>query len=322
MSVRQLLPEQNFERVRSALSAAFPDRRAEIDDDVVGDFVLACWSRGDATRCVEAFGTEAPGPTEVQTLIDARRAHLGAPGALRYYLARARHERKDRPRHAFTGNLPMVRVELPKRRRDQAPIDTAVGSVRYGDHLMFAVDEFNFKYRHRLGEVSRLELVTPARFGPGGGARFGAIALFLAYRSPSDRVPTHYVLEAGTATGQPAVTYDARVGRDTGIRRAGYSPTPFSKVSDYYLGRLEMAGDEIVSLSVDALKSRSAAPYLQVRVDYERVDAIDPIWPGWLIAQAAARVGAIGLARGEPGLELLFAVAAPFLEWEFFRTGS
>jgi hypothetical protein len=288
--------------VRAHLRAAFPD--AHIDAADVEGFVLALQRRTQ-------LGPEEKAPLSPAALepyraaLDAFAATLSAGGwstdgeqrtarhagdALNYYWAHAKHTRKSPANFpAFEGHLAMVRVRLPDRipRRFSTPI----GTVEPADHLISSVLEANDKYAQPLGyPLQRLELITPPR----QLLRFGAISVFLGYRE-SAGLPTCFILEAGTATGQAKVLYLGKTLTTTINRRTGYQPTAFSCSDNAYTGKLTVEADEPVRLQVTARDiiagTTSAAPYMEIDVHFaKQTGDIQSIWPGFHILRAAAIV--------------------------------
>src|SRR5690606_5291441 len=99
----------------------------------------------------------------------------------------------------------------------------------------------NQKYARFLeAPLARVDLITPPR----QGVRFGAISVLLGYKKPKDPLPFCYILEAGTATGQPKVLYLGKTIDATINNYAGYQPTPFACPSHAYTGKLSMNGDD------------------------------------------------------------------------------
>lgn len=206
----------------------------------------------------------------------------------RYYWIEAKHTRfTPSGFKEFTGELAMARVTLdaskPKKFR------TAFGSISPGDHLIDTVFEANQKYASHLGyEIKRLDLVTPAR----DGLRFGAISVYLGYKKKSDKVPSCYILEAGTATGQPKVLYLGKAPGASINAYSGYKPTPFACPNHAYLGTLTLENDDdparLLISSREVVGGVSKQPYIEIDIDFKlQTDKLMNIWPGFLIARAA-----------------------------------
>lgn len=209
----------------------------------------------------------------------------------RYYWIEAKHTRRTPAGFdTFTGELAMARVTLaatqPKTYR------TAFGTIAPGDHLIDTVFEANQKYASHLGyEIQRLDLVTPAR----DGLRFGAISAFLGYKNKTDRVPSCYILEAGTATGQPKVLYLGKAPGATINTYSGYRPTPFACPTHAYLGTLTLKNDDdpdrLQISSREITGGVSKQPYIDVDIRFKlQTGQLMNIWPGFLIARAAGIV--------------------------------
>ncbi|MEY4577361.1 MAG: hypothetical protein RL701_2064 [Pseudomonadota bacterium] len=296
------LPANIHDLVRAHLRQAFPD--AHIDATDIEGCVLALQRRGQ-------LGPEEKAPFAASTLapyrdaLDAFAATLAvgswnadgeqhtarhAGDALDYYWAHAKHTRKSPAGYApFEGHLALVRVRLPE--RTPRRFSTPIGTVEPADHLLGSVFEANDKYAQPLGyALQRLDLITPPR----QLLRFGAISVLLGYRSATG-LPTCFILEAGTATGQAKVLYLGKTLSTTINRRTGYQPTAFSCSDNAYTGKLTVAGDEPLRLQVTARDiiagTTSAAPYMEIDVHFEKQTGdVQSIWPGFHILRAAAIV--------------------------------
>jgi len=285
------------DRLHAALQKVFPEAR--IRPSEVDALAVALWraraageelppdlARIDlsayATPLAELSGTLSASAGEVL------RAEANDP--YRYYWVKAEHARQSPGGFPnFVGELAMVRVSLPA--RTPKAFKTKIGSVEPGDHLIDTVLEANQKYaRFLAAPLGRVDLITPAR----QGVRFGAISVLLGYKKPRDAQPFCYILEAGTATGQPKVLYLGKTIGATINAYSGYQPTPFSCPNHAYLGKFQLEGDEPKQLEVAARKIEagvSQAPYMKLTVRFEReAGAIRSIWPGFLIARAASIV--------------------------------
>lgn len=209
----------------------------------------------------------------------------------RYYWVEAHHVRHTPAGFApFTGHLGMARVTLDETRPRK--YKTAFGTITPGDHLIDTVYEANQKYSRHLGyEIDRLDLITPAR----EALRFAAISVLLGYKNKSDRRPSCYILEAGTATGQPKVLY---LGKEIGQpinAYSGYSPTPFACPNHAYLGTLTVKNDDDpdqLRISSRVIKDgTSQQPYIDVTIQWDlQTGKLNNIWPGFLLARATAIV--------------------------------
>ena len=209
----------------------------------------------------------------------------------RYYWVEASHMRHSPQGFPpFEGQLGMARVTLDEIR--PRTFRTAFGTIAPGDHLIDTVYEANQKYASHLGyEIDRLDLITPAR----EVMRFGAISVMLGFKNKSDRSPSCYILEAGTATGQPKVLY---LGKEVGKpinAYSGYSPTPFACPSHAYLGTLTVKNNDDpdqLKISARAIKNGvSAQPYIDIDIRWTlQTGKLKNIWPGFLLAKATAIV--------------------------------
>jgi len=296
------------QQLSTLLREAFPDAR--FDDADLEGLALALQrqdqaGKAGATGCAvqEVLDGSAPADlelcrAELDALARSLSPQLGADHApvsvalhkadpFSYYWARATHTRKDPPEKyaPFTGELAMVRVTLPASQPRR--FSTAIGSVDPGDHLIATLAEANAKYALPLTyDLKRVDLITPPR----QLLRFGAISVLLGYRDPAG-LPSCFILEAGTALGQPKVLY---LGREIGKqinRRTGYSPTAFSCSDNAYTGDLQLEGNEPKRLLVtarDIMGNVSAPPYMELDVAFiKQTGKAENIWPGFLIARAA-----------------------------------
>lgn len=272
------------ENVQSLLRTLFPD--ATIDDHVIVSVQAAL-----------AAGRSAPPPAEA-----------GATSRFSYYMADATHTRVRGTTSTFTGHLPLVRVPLPASGSitDVPNIVTALGFLVPNDRKIASVQTAK---DFTMEPVARMDLLTPARAPGANGGRFGAVALYLAYANFGDARPSSYILEAGTATGQPDVIFPSTGMNDIVNQQTNYLPTPFSKVTNFYSGRLTMQGDEPDTLLVSSTDTSGVGPgagdtpYITVTIKYTKLTAPPPYDPIALLVEAAARVGKIGNAMGaNPGV--------------------
>lgn len=310
-SVREVLGDEAYASVVDRVQQSFPDVQSVVHEQHADALVLQVWNTHDDAGCREILGVPKP-PQATIDAIAAKAPPAPPVDAFTYYVAHARHARYDHPTHAFTGYLPLVRVRLVAKTVNAVTIKTAIGDVIPQDHLFASVSQIGFKYGDDIGfQPERVDLITPARHG---GARFGAIAVYLGYKNANDAEPSFYVLEAGLATGESRMAF---LSPDMDVippRKKWYKPTPFTTEDSYYTGSLEMNGDEPDKLIVHAL-SPSLTPEVEVVVTYEKT-APKPIWPALITAEAAARIGSIGVKRGQLIFEDILAPIGDHLPWE------
>jgi hypothetical protein len=298
-------------KLKATLQDAFPDAR--VDDSDVEGFALAL-QQGlpdlDAQLPDElkqlgiASGGKklnplpralVPGPTDQEGITRTPQVE-GDP--LRYYWVESRHDRRHPAGYpAFVGKLAMVRATLP--RVEPRRFISAIGTLEPADHLIATVHEANDKYARALNyELQRVDIITPPR----QFLRFGAVSVMLGYRDARAR-PTCYILEAGTATGQPKVLYLGRTLDSTVNRRTGYKPTTFSCSDNAYTGQLSLVDDSPSVLQItarDIVGAHSKPAYMAITATFtEQKGPIANVWPGLLIARAALIVA----ARSLSGLE-------------------
>jgi len=282
-----------------ALKQAFPDAKVT-DADLVA--LAVCLRRSRAAReqvpqqledvDISPYDSDLAQYEAAADLPPLEKSTVARPATDkgRYYWARATHARKEPDGFpAFVGELAMARVTLPA--RIPQPFKTSIGHVLPGDHLVDTVLEANQKYARFLSQpIGRLDLITPPR----QGVRFGAISVLLGYASPTAAAPFCYILEAGTATGQPKVLYLGKTIDSTINAYSGYQPTPFACPSHAYTGQLTLSGDDPATLRVTSRTvegGQSQPPYIDVTVEFAlQTGSISTIWPGFLMARAASIV--------------------------------
>lgn len=289
---------QTKTQLYQALQSAFPDAHVSPADLVA---LALCLKSGlppeDETIPPELrqidLGPYAAQLASLQEKIPDLEKHTVTPkpsNKVRYYWAKAQHTRLTPSGFdPFTGELPLVRVSLPE--SAPAQVKTAIGSFEPADHLIATVFEANQKYEKNLGyPLERIDCITPPR----QGVRFGAVSVMLGYRKKKDPLPSCYILEAGTATGQPKVLY---LGKTIGTvinAYSGYQPSPFACPSHAYIGQLSLNGDhpKILDIKARAIQDGvSQTPYMHVHVDFSpQAGQVSTIWPGFLIARAAGIV--------------------------------
>lgn len=317
---KKLIGEQAFESVRELVRRAFPDPKAPPPADALVALVINALP--EEARI--ALGIAPAAVSGLAEIVDAIARAQGQARGLKqvdatstagYYLAEATHTRIGAGAHEFTGRLPMVRVRLPM----QTPTDfaTSFGTVFAGDHKVHTVELVRDKYREFFAfPVQSVYLTTPARYL---GARFGAIA---TYEVLDDTGTLRaWILEAGMATGEPMVLYASPHAQPI-ERLSWYEPTPFSSASNWYRGTAMFGPSGPTSLHVQVASPEERAQkqaHVEVKVAYTKVapgDASLTLFPAVLTAQAAMRVAAIAVARGDRSP--LYLALAPFglaLDW-------
>lgn len=270
----------------------FPDGAA--DSPVIEGTALALWLldrnqlKLDWARYQAALeGMRASASIEVKATAEGPVLTMPAKAtdSFTYYHATAKHERKVPPVAAFTGRLSMARVPLPQKKPQT--FQTVLGEVGPDDHLCATVDEVRAKFGSSVkGKITRADLITPPRLV---GARFAAISVLLGYVQ-GKATPAFYVLEAGTATGNAKVTYLAPSFDEPIVTFSGYRPTPFTRPTHVYTGRLVVDGDDPKTLRITAHKDSTSLPYLKLGVTFAKTQKPRIVYPGMHIAKAAAIV--------------------------------
>lgn len=282
-----------------ALKGSFPD--AKVTDDDMLALAMCVKSEQDAGGAALPAALQAIDLTPYSSELSSKLAELPderhypiarRPGDNnRYYWVTATHARAAPGGfEPFTGELAMVRVTLAQ--RTPKTFHTAFGTVAPGDHLIDTVYEANQKYATHLGyELSRVDMITPAR----DVLRFGAISVLFGYKNKTDKKPSCYILEAGTATGQPKVLYLGKKVGEPINTYAGYAPTPFACAQHAYYGILTAQNDDdpdTLSISSREIENGvSQQPYIRVTIKWELQEGgLKNIWPGFLITRAATIV--------------------------------
>lgn len=310
-NVRHIIGDALHTAIEFAIKEAFPSAGSSVSDAHVAAYVYLIWqnlSEGDALKIL---GVPKLDQSEIDKLFMATYVQT-QPDSFTYYMADAKHSRVIEPTHSFTGHLPLVRVPMAETDAQASVITTAIGTVEPVDHLFQSVQQVSSKYSSELGySPSRVDVVTPAR---SHGSRFSAIALYLGYKDVSDVAPSFYVLESGTATGTANIAFLSPDMKPIPARKKWYSPTPFTGPNAHYTGDLQLVGDEVTTLHVEAF-SDAMVHEVTVDVTYKRCPPVY-IWPALLTVQAASRVGAISVKMGKLNLEDLFAPIGFKLDWD------
>jgi hypothetical protein len=231
------------------------------------------------------------------------------------YACRAEHQRLHPVHRSFPTFVPMVRVPLAE--RNTPDFTTSIGTVRADDHLLYSVSDVRREFGDELDRpIARVDLITPARRY---GSRFSPIALFFGYEHADDETPSFFIVEAGTADGQPKVLYLARHMDEALLYFTGYHPSPLTMGNQIYHSRLTMDGDEPVELVVEASADPDTRPHLRILARFEREALEELPTPYASTAEAAVRVMTIGRAigvdvAGAPG-RFLGALGASRLAW-------
>jgi hypothetical protein len=241
----------------------------------------------------------------------------------RFYAAHAVHSRHglSSPHSTFCGTLSIARVALPD---DEIGLRTSRGTLEVADRLLPTLAHVRaFSAMHGVPPPARVELLAPPRTH---GHRFAAMSVYVLYPSAGATSPSHFILEAGMATGESAICYPpCSVGAWQTVP-AGYRPTPFSTTQQVFRGTFETdpsAPDEPGRLVVEAYRSpEDTVPVLRVTVSYEALsheaEHKPAAHPLWLRILAGARIHAVAEARRRPvalAARWLLALLAALLPW-------
>ena len=141
MSVKDVVGEDRWSSVKETLENCWPDEKSEVSDEMVDElFRLAKheWGAGD----LSALSLDPP-------RIPAKN---GAAPPARFYLAYGKHSRGalSKPHHEFTGELPMVRIQLPDTgdSNTAATVETEGGDCAPADRLFPSIDVLWARYQH------------------------------------------------------------------------------------------------------------------------------------------------------------------------------
>ncbi len=252
------------------------------------------------------------------------------------YSLEAKHVRREPIESAFTGKCQSVRVSLPATPVDRdAYIGTFIGKVEAGDHLLFSIEAVRDFYERTFGpapKIERVDLITGARHL---GRRFSPVSIYLAF-SDADQPdkPCFFILEGGSASGQPKALYGAKDMTVIIHQKAGFSFTPLTCSNNWYKGGVEMKPDMLHPARVfltSAQERDGSFDYLDLSVRYKvNKDPRRVIAPFELQVEAALRVLAIAkqmgckLEQGSGGglQPVLGPIAEAALAWDTRPRGS
>ena len=251
---------------------------------------LALWAENETRVDLEPYRSQLSGLAAQLGLVQGQDSVARAmpSDGFRYYDIASTHHRIIPNYEPFVGYLSMTRITLPQSDAEVRDIRTAIGTVAVGDHIYGSVQAFKQTYLEApYKNTTRLDLVTPPREL---GLRFGAVSAYLGYTNGS-AMPSFYVLEAGTVTGEPKVPF-ASATLDGGIvAYTDYQPTPFAKKNHVYRGSLQVVGDNPELLTITS-EATAHTPYIRITAKFTETTTPKNIWPGFLIVRAAAIVAA------------------------------
>jgi len=260
---------------------------ADTNDEIRTGVALALWADGRQDVDLSAYDAQLSALAGQLGLARGQQAVARAmPAAgFRYYDIEAIHDRSIPDLDPFKGRMSMVRVTLPQTNAEVKDFHTGLGTVVTRDYLYRSVEELKQTYQGLpYSATTRLDLITPAREL---GMRFGAISAYLGYTGGA--TPSFYVLEAGTATGEPKVPFACATIGGGIVAYSGYQPTPFAKKDHVYRGNLTVVGDNPSQLWLTA-EALPHKPYISLSVTFTETTSPRNIWPGFLIVRAASIV--------------------------------
>ncbi len=256
-------------------------------DEIRTGVALALWAEGRQDVDLSDYHAQLAALAAQLGLVKGQQAVARAmpSGAFRYYDIEAIHDRSIPDLDPFKGRMSMVRVTLPQTNAEVKDIRTGIGTVGTGDYLYRSVEELKQTYQGLpYSATTRVDLITPAREL---GMRFGAISAYLGYTG--GQLPSFYVLEAGTATGEPKVPFACATINGGIVAYSGYQPTPFARKGHVYRGNLTVVGDNPAQLWLTA-EAEPHRPYITLSVTFTETTTPRNIWPGFLIVRAASIV--------------------------------
>jgi hypothetical protein len=266
----------------------FPD--ASSNPETRTGVALALWAEHDTRVNLDAYSPQLSALAAQVGLVQGQDSVARAMPSdeFRYYDIASWHDRIIPDYQPFVGYLSMVRISLPQSNADVRDIRTSIGTIAVGDHIYGSIEEFKKTYLEPpYSNTTRLDLVTPPREL---GLRFGAVSAYLGYTS-GGTLPSFYVLEAGTVTGEPKVPFACATIDGNIVAYTDYQPTPFAKKSHVYRGSLQVVGDNPDVLTITS-EATAHSPYIRITAKFTETTTPKNIWPGFLIVRAAAIVAA------------------------------
>lgn len=291
--------------VANLLRTAFPDPDVRITDEAVTASLSALSL--EASKRPEMFGGHGVDLLPLEEGFPVSKSPSGKedPRLVGYWLARGTHHRTSPIESKFPVQLGFVEVSVCDGWEGN-PIETEIGTMYAGDHKLYSLQvakdylkDVSAALQIKVPPLDRVHVISLAR---SGGARFGAIGVYLFY-AEGEKKPFSYVLEAGMATGESRVLYFGPDFHLPILRRSFYKPTPFSDPSYKYRGLVTLSElGEIEKLLVEAQKTDKDPAHIRIEIDYTPVPAKDApnVFPAMLTIQAACRVAAIAEASGVP----------------------
>jgi hypothetical protein len=293
----------DVDMVRRVFQRAFPGTSPDVDGVRARRDKLR---RAEAEPGLERIRRGAEGPADSER--EAAQLQEAARGQHTLYSVTARHHRVKPFESDWVGHTQAVRVTIPRSPsrpgggEPAEPIWTHLGVVKAEDHLLFSVEEIVAGYAKQFGtvpKVERVDLITGARHYDLD--RFAPLSVFLAYEHATDKQPSFYVYESGTALGKPAALYWAPTLGAKIVANAQFQFTPFSCPDDWYTGKLIMnrakTEPSVLSVSISQTKD-GARHYIDLTASYEVAEPGKVVWPVAMQIQAALRVFAIAQGMG------------------------
>ncbi len=300
--VQKRVGPKHYEEMRALLAWSFPGRNKPVPDVLVDG---AFWAL-DSIRQTDGLKLPLPSLAKTPSLLQAPDIEESHP--VRYYASKPVHDRaQSAPHSRFMQPVPLIRFDLPPTGRET--IRTKVGWAMPGDRKFNSLEDVGKRVEPTVGyRPGRVELITAARWL----GRFASVAVYLAYRKADDPAPDFYMVEAGLASGEPRVVYLATSMKDPIDARAGYEPTPFATVNNWYKARLTLKDGHPTNLLIQSFRQRDGDPYVTVNLSMRHTTDPKPIVPLQYLVMATMRLLAIGnaLDTGPKG-ELVRTVLLP-----------
>lgn len=303
--IQEILGDEKYEQARALLKRSFPDTRSVVSNELL-DSALACLPKEVQ---IALCGVELV----LEAVKDIGQLALSAdPEVVGYYRVDALHERRTGAgRHAFIGELPMVRIRLPQ--TEERDISSKIGVCYAGDRLTYTAELVRQKYQRLCSPdfiIDRVELLTCPRFL---GARFAAVSAYLLF--DREDFARAYIFEAGMATGEPVVQFFAKRGEKIHAP-TWYEPTPMSKPTDWFEGSLSFSPvGGLRSGFINVKQSEHATPHFSTTLGFHRLpQAPEAVFYSSKTVEAAIRVAKIQVARGEADAVMKILAMAD-VEW-------
>eukprot|EP01129_Flabellula_baltica_P013967 TRINITY_DN6593_c0_g3_i3.p1 TRINITY_DN6593_c0_g3~~TRINITY_DN6593_c0_g3_i3.p1 ORF type:complete len:382 (-),score=97.01 TRINITY_DN6593_c0_g3_i3:20-1165(-) len=182
------------------------------------------------------------------------------------------HDRQDPFVSQFMGHILGLRMPLGATKTKN--LETDIGSVLKGDHLLFSVKDVNDNFASKAGfEAEHVELVTATRYH---GFRFAPISLYFVYRHKDDPEPAYHLVESGTGVSNNTglIYWGGEFDVET-VSELGFKPTPWTSKYNFYHHTTSKNGQDPTQVVIHSYQPEKDHPYISVTIDYVRLDDPD-----------------------------------------------